>query len=72
MKNVEIRQLASAVARDLFTNGAGERAQRLVLTIDGPPRRDLGGWAEGVVTDTIADALVEVLRRFNEGATPHD
>lgn len=39
---------ARAIARDLFTNGAGTKADRLVLTIDGPPKRDLGGWAEHV------------------------
>ena len=50
-------QLAKTIARDLFTDGQGARAQRLVLTIDGPPRLDLGGLSESVVVDRIAARL---------------
>ena len=41
------RQLAERIAEALFTNGAGQQAERLVLTIDGPPKRYLGGWSMG-------------------------
>lgn len=56
-------RLARKIARQLFTNGQGERAERLVLTIDGPfgPRsdgsRDLGGLSEKPAADLIAKAL---------------
>lgn len=45
MSDATLRTIAAKIARDLFTNGSGQRAQRLVLTIDGPPVRDLGGWS---------------------------
>lgn len=54
-----IRQLAEEIAADLFTNGNGDRAGRLVLTIDGPPRRDLGGWGQKAMADRIEDKLRE-------------
>lgn len=44
-----------AFADDLFVNGSGEQAARLVLTsADG---RDLGGWGKLVVLDKLNDAL---------------
>lgn len=52
-------QVAERIARSLFTNGQGQRAQRLVLTVDGPPLRDLGGWCERAVVDRIAEALAQ-------------
>lgn len=52
--SARIRELAAQIARDLFTNGGGERATRLVLMEN---VRDLGGWGESVVADRIADAL---------------
>ena len=55
------RKLAERIAQELFTNGQGQRAQRLVLTIDKPTPRDLGGWAEAAVVDLIERLLpVEV------------
>ncbi len=51
------RTLAERIARDLFTNSQGQRATRLVLTVDGDPPRDLGGLAERVVVDRIIAAL---------------
>lgn len=47
------RQLAERIARRLFTNGSAERAQRLVLTIDTPVERNLGGWSERAAADQI-------------------
>jgi hypothetical protein len=37
----------------LFTNGSGQKADRLVLTVDLKPPRDLGGWCRGAVVDRI-------------------
>lgn len=51
------RQLAETIARRLFTTGFGEVAQRLVLTIDRPTQRDLGGWCEGAVADIVDASL---------------
>jgi hypothetical protein len=44
----------------LFINGSGERADRLVLTQDGPPSRDLGGWCRGALVDQLAARLPPV------------
>ncbi len=52
-----IRRLAETIAQDLFTNGSAERAQRLVLTIDKPVERNLGGLGEGVVADRVERLL---------------
>lgn len=52
------RLLAEQIARALFTNGSGDVAQRLVLTIDKPLHRDLGGWCEGAVVDKIEAAIL--------------
>ena len=49
------RVLAAAIAANLFTNGSGDRAFRLVLT--SKEGRDLGGLAQGVVVDRIAEML---------------
>ncbi len=49
--------LAKLMARDLFTNGQNERATRLVLTVDGNPPRDLGGWNEAAVADRLLKQL---------------
>ena len=51
-------QVAESIARELFVNGLGERANRLVLTADGPPKRDLGGWNEKAVASIIEAALI--------------
>ncbi len=48
---------AERIADDLFTNGEGQRADRLVLTVDGPPRLDLGGWSASAIADQIADHI---------------
>lgn len=50
-----MKALAERIARDLFTNGQGEHAERLVL-IDANGR-DLGGWCEQAVVDRIEGAL---------------
>ncbi len=53
----ERARLADYITEDLFTNGSGERADRLVLTIDGPPKRDLGGWGKLPFADRLRDLL---------------
>ena len=57
MTEQELRTLAEKIARCLFTNGAREQATRLVLTDDGPPIRDLGGWSRVAVIEQIYDVL---------------
>lgn len=54
-----VRQLAERIAQRLFTNVSAERAQRLVLTVDKPVKRDLGGWSERAAIDQIVDVIVE-------------
>jgi hypothetical protein len=57
------RQLAEAIAEDLFVNGCGDVAERLVLTVDSAPKRDLGGWSKGPLTDRIELLLRRVAIR---------
>ncbi len=56
------QKIAEQIADDLFVNGAGERAQRLVLTVDSPKKLDLGGWSYLCLVDRIADILKESLQ----------
>lgn len=49
--------LAVRLATELFTNGQGERAQRLVLTIDKPTSVNLGGWNYNAAVDLIERLL---------------
>ena len=51
--------IGKRVARDLFTNGAGQRALRLVLELDGG--RAVGVWRERSVAVQIAAHLADVL-----------
>lgn len=51
------RELAEAIARRLFTDGTHQIAQRLVLTVDTPAKRDLGGWCEAAAVDQIQAVL---------------
>jgi hypothetical protein len=57
MSEQDTRTLVERIVRRLFTNGAGERAERLVLTVDGPPKRDLGGWCELAAIDQVEAVL---------------
>lgn len=47
--------VATKIAADLFRNGIGEQAHRLVL-VDRDDR-DLGGWCRQAVVDTIRQRL---------------
>lgn len=58
MNNKKLQELADKAAKDLFTNGNGDKADRLVLTSKNG--RDLGGWCETVVSDHIFCCLLEV------------
>ena len=58
------RQIAELIADDLFTNGAGEMADRLVLMCDQSPwsreaPRDLGGYSKAAVIDVIERGLIQ-------------
>ncbi len=61
----QIRNIAKAIASDLFTNGVGQHAGRLVLVslkLDDAPERNLGGWSEGAVVDRVSAILEKRLR----------
>lgn len=50
-------KLAAKIAADLFTNGFGQHARRLVLELDDRGLNG-GGWSELAVTNRIADRLL--------------
>jgi hypothetical protein len=50
-----IRWLAEEIAKDLFTDGTGVRARRLVHEDESGRLR--GGWAEKPVADRVEDLL---------------
>lgn len=53
----DARALARQIAERLFINGAGEKADRLMLVDEDD--KDLGGWCEGAVVDQAASAIEE-------------
>lgn len=57
IKQLGDEQLADDIIDALFVNGSGEEAQRLVLTVDTPMRRDLGGWGRLPARDAILRVL---------------
>ena len=55
MTSEEIAVLAMKIVDDLFVNGQGKQASRLVLvTAEG---RDLGGWCRQAAVDRITEVL---------------
>jgi hypothetical protein len=63
-----------ALVERLFTNGANEKADRLLLIQEdhkGSARvanaRDLGGWGKGPVRDAIRDAVRDAETRKTSG-----
>lgn len=56
MSNQQIRRLAKTITSQIFANRSGT-ADRLVLTVDGPPPRDLGGWEKKPFIDRVAAIL---------------
>jgi hypothetical protein len=55
----KIRLAAEACAKDLFTNGMGQVAQRLVLELTNDQCG--GGWGQGPLADAIERRLRETL-----------
>lgn len=52
----QARIVAAKIAEDLFTNGRGDRADRLwMMDAD---QVNIGGWSEAAVEKRIADALI--------------
>lgn len=60
MTKDEATAVAERIVARLFTNGQAEEAERLVLTVDGPPKRDLGGWGRLGARDQIVAVLLEM------------
>lgn len=55
--NPTARERAERIVEKMFTNGAGQKADRLVLMKQGHrPKddRDLGGWHKAALVDLIA------------------
>jgi hypothetical protein len=54
------RQIANEIVEQLFTNGFGNVAERLVmLSANG---RNLGGWSQDAVRDQVLKVLEEQVR----------
>lgn len=53
------KERAERIANELFVNGSGERADRLMLTKDRAPDHhiDLGGWGLEPIIDKIKSIL---------------
>lgn len=51
------KELAKQITDELFTNGIGERAKRLVLELE--DGKDGGGWCKEAVEDVIERILKE-------------
>lgn len=61
------RAIAEQIVRELFRNGFGDEADRLVLmTRD---RRDVGGWGRGPAHDRIERIIADALAPEAEGRT---
>lgn len=60
----DVRQLAKAIAADLFTNVNGATADRIMLmkTEEYGGVHDLGGWSLSAVADRIEAAILNRLR----------
>jgi len=52
-------KLAAQIVDDIFRNGSQETADRLVLTVDTPVPRDLGGWSKRALRDRVAKILAK-------------
>jgi len=67
--------VTKALIDDLFVAGDGTRAQRLVLVIDVPQRRDLGGWSQEAATHRVhhhLQAAESTTRHLTDGAAERD
>jgi hypothetical protein len=54
-------RLAQAIIEDLFTNGVGEKAERLKL--EGPRGNDLGGWGKIAARKRVATIIEQHLEK---------
>lgn len=75
-KNNPHRKLAEKIARSLFTDGQGERADRLQMmhkTHPSPSERAGAGWCEAAVADRIAEILLSnaVVTHAETGSRAH-
>lgn len=61
----DIAKLASEITTDLFTNGSGQLAERLVL--ESVRKNDLGGLAFGVVRDRIETHITKLMKARGAG-----
>lgn len=52
-----LEEIAEKVARDLFTDGIGGEACRLVMEYPQGPKFNSPGWSEAAVRDRVLDAL---------------
>lgn len=52
----DVQSIANMISRDLFTNGDGENADRLIMWSTGKDR-NLGGWSEPAVNSRIRTLL---------------
>ncbi len=67
-RNATANRMTNAIVEELFVNGAGVEAERLVL--EGANGRDLGGLCKGVVIDRVLAILKAGLKEFH-GAVVH-
>ena len=66
MSYLDIAKIAEQITDYLFTNGAGQKAQRLVLEM--PDRRNGGGWGR----EPMLHAILEQLETALKNAPPVD
>lgn len=59
-------EIALLIARDLFRNGQGQVAIRLVLELKGG--RDGGGWCRGAVVDRVEAILMREMAKKPRGS----
>lgn len=64
------RELAEKIAADLFTNGNGDKGDRLVMVQEPQeaPRRDLGGWCQAAVVNRVENILKQKSRPVDRAA----
>ena len=67
MINDDDRKDAEEFVESLFTNGSKQKADRLVLTVDSSPKKDLGGLCRGAVIDRLLKLLEHERKRLSEG-----
>lgn len=60
MDDIHVEIAACLAAKELFTNGSNEVAERLVLEL--PGKKDGGGWCRQSVEDVVCGAIKRALR----------